>query len=527
MTRLLQALYRRLGPRYPGLAVGAVLPLSGVVAIAGLWLLTLYQPMSTGEFFTIVLVAEALVAIELAIAGPYAMVLARPARAWLAGSRSPAAAQDAWRALVGLPIAFVTHRRPLAVLMNIVPISLFIAAYLDLSWYSVPILMAGATVVLLYGVFLRFFALEQALQPVLADLSLSVPGGVAADGAPVVTLRWRLLLALPAINVISGVTVAALSAGNEARLSDLGVDVLVAVAVAFTLSLELTVLLTRSILGPLGDLSRATERVTEGDLGVRVPVVSADETGVMSGLFNQMVAGLEERERLHDAFGSYVDPDLADRVLAEGAVLAGEEVEVTVLFLDIRDFTGFAERSSPHQVVARLNELFDVVVPVLEQHGGHVDKFIGDGLLAVFGAPDRLPGHAEWGVAAAREIASVVRERFGSELQIGIGVNSGPVVAGTIGGGGRLEFTVIGDVVNTAARVERVTRETGDDVLITEATRALLDDPPGVLPRGTVELQGKRERVQVHALVDLPRLAPWAVKRVDGDADDARRRAAG
>src|SRR5215210_7369674 len=109
MTRLLQALYRRLGPRYPGLAVGAVLPLSGLVAIAGLWLLTLYQPMSTGEFLTIVLVAEALVAIELAIAGPYAMVLVRPAKAWLAGSRSPAAAQEAWRALVGLPVAFVSY----------------------------------------------------------------------------------------------------------------------------------------------------------------------------------------------------------------------------------------------------------------------------------------------------------------------------------------------------------------------------------------------------------------------------------
>ena len=178
----------------------------------------------------------------------------------------------------------------------------------------------------------------------------------------------------PLINVITGVVVAALSAGGGARLSDLGVDVLVAVAVAFTLSLELTVLLSRSVLGPLGDLRRATERVTQGDLRARVPVVSADETGVMAGLFNEMVAGLQEREMLHDAFGSYVDPELADRVLAEGAVLAGEEVEVTILFLDMRDFTGFAESSSPHEVVARLNELFDCVVPVLEHHGGHVDK---------------------------------------------------------------------------------------------------------------------------------------------------------
>jgi class 3 adenylate cyclase len=386
----------------------------------------------------------------------------------------------------------------------------------------VPILLAGASLVLVYGTFLRFFALEQAMRPVLTDLSLSVPGGIVSDGVPVITLRWRLLLALPLINVITGVVVAALSSGPGARLSDLGVDVAVAVAVAFTLSLELTVLLSRSVLDPLSDLRRATERVTQGDLRARVPVVSADETGVMAGLFNQMVAGLQEREKLHDAFGSYVDPELADRVLAEGAVLAGEEVEVTILFLDMRDFTGFAENSSPHEVVARLNELFDCVVPVLEHHGGHVDKYIGDGLLAVFGAPEPLIGHAEWGVAAAREIANVVRERFGDTLAIGIGVNSGPVVAGTIGGGGRLEFTVVGDVVNTAARVERVTRETGDDVLITEATRLLLDQPKGVLPRGTVELQGKRDRVQLHALVDLPRLTPRMVERVDGESSERR-----
>lgn len=523
MTRLPQALYRRLGPRYLRLAVGAVFPLSAIVAFAGLWLLTLYQPMSTKQFWTIVLVGEALVAVEIAIAAPYALRLARPAAAWLSGSRTRTAAQDAWRALAGLPIAFVSYRRPLAIALNIVPISVFIAAYLHLTWYAVPILLAGASLVLVYGTFLRFFALEQAMRPVLADVSLSVPGSVASDDVPAITLRWRLLLALPLINVITGVVVAALSTRDGAYLSDLGIDVLVAVAVAFTLSLELTVLLSRSVLGPLNDLRDATERVTQGDLRARVPVVSADEAGVLAGLFNQMVRGLRERERLHDAFGSYVDPELADRVLAEGAVLAGEEVEVTILFLDMRDFTGFAEGSSPQKVVERLNELFDCVVPVIERHGGHVDKFVGDGLLAVFGAPEALAGHAEWGVAAAREIAVEVRERFGDTLGIGIGVNSGPVVAGTIGGGGRLEFTVVGDVVNTAARVERVTRETGDDVLITEATRELLDEPRGVLPRGTVQLQGKRDRVQVHALVDLPRLAPHMVERVDGEDTEQRR----
>ena len=184
MTRLLQALYRRLGPRYPRLAIAAVFPLSAIVALAGLWLLTLYQPMSTKEFWTIVLVGETLAAIEIAIAAPYALRLARPAAAWLSGARTPAAAQAAWRALVGLPIAFVSYRRPLTIVGNIVPISVFIAVYLDLPWYAVPILLAGASLVLVYGTFLRFFALEQAMRPVLADLSLSVPGGIVVRRRP-------------------------------------------------------------------------------------------------------------------------------------------------------------------------------------------------------------------------------------------------------------------------------------------------------------------------------------------------------
>jgi adenylate cyclase len=175
---------------------------------------------------------------------------------------------------------------------------------------------------------------------------------------------------------------------------------------------------------------------------------------------------------------------------------------VTVLFLDIRDFTAFAERSSAREVVEALNVFFDLVVPILVRHGGHANKFVGDGLLGVFGAPDHLPDHPDRALAAAVEIVRAVHETYGDRLRIGIGVNSGPVVAGTIGGGGRLEFTVIGDPVNTAARVEEVTRQTGDDVLVTEATRCLLRDAGWRLqPRGTVELKGKSERVRLHAPV--------------------------
>ncbi len=171
-----------------------------------------------------------------------------------------------------------------------------------------------------------------------------------------------------------------------------------------------------------------------------------------------------------------------------------------MLFLDIRDFTAFAEDAEPSQVVALLNGFWDLVVPVLLRHGGHANKFIGDGLLGVFGAPQRLSDHAQRAVSAAREILRLVGERYGGAVEVGIGVNSGSVVAGTVGGGGRVEFTVIGDTVNTASRVEQATRQTGDDLLITEATRQLLPPRACALERRqTVPLKGKREPVQLWA----------------------------
>ena len=278
-----------------------------------------------------------------------------------------------------------------------------------------------------------------------------------------------------------------------------------AVVVAFTISFELTLLLSRSIYGPVNDLLEATQRVARGDLSARVPVLSGDELGDLAGSFNEMMSGLEEREKLQAAFGSYVDPQVARRVLDEGELLEGEEVEVSVLFVDIRDFTPYAESASAAESVERLNEFFDLVVPILLEHGGHANKFVGDGVLGVFGAPDRLHDHADRALEAACEIAGAIGERWGGKLQIGIGINSGPVIAGSIGGGGRLEFTVIGDPVNVAARVERTTRETGDTILLTEATRCLLTRPEVDLePRGSMPLKGKTDGVALWSAEAAP-----------------------
>ena len=174
---------------------------------------------------------------------------------------------------------------------------------------------------------------------------------------------------------------------------------------------------------------------------------------------------------------------------------------VTVLFIDIRGFTTFADRSSAKEAVAYLNEFFGVVVPVLTAHGGHANKLLGDGLLGVFGAPIRCFDHADRAIAAAEDVLAKVDSHFGERCRIGIGINSGLVLVGTIGGGGLTELGVVGDPVNVAARVQDATRELGETLLLTEATRRLLERSEVELEsRGTLTLRGKSTPVEIHAL---------------------------
>jgi adenylate cyclase len=255
-------------------------------------------------------------------------------------------------------------------------------------------------------------------------------------------------------------------------------------------------------LRPIRDLAEGTERVVAGDYSRRLPVVQDDDLGALAASFNRMQAGLAERQRLQVAFGTYVDPALAARLLEQGDdVFTGERREVSVMFVDIRDFTPFAEANTAEDTVARLNALFEIVVPAVVDAGGHVNKFLGDGALAVFGAPNDLGDHADAAVNAAMLIHRLVAERFGGALRIGIGINTGTVIAGTIGGGGKLEFTLIGDTVNVAARVEQLTKSTGDTILLTDScVDALATRPPGLVDRGSHALKGKSAAVQVFAL---------------------------
>jgi adenylate cyclase len=308
------------------------------------------------------------------------------------------------------------------------------------------------------------------------------------------------------MNLAAGTVLAGIFAGSKGTLGDFMLGVLGAVVVTLTISIWLIAFISDSVASSMSDLREGARRIGEGEFGNKIPVASTDETGELAQSFNEMATGLAERERIRRAFGTYVDRDVAEHILREGTSLAGEEVEVTMLFLDIRGFTTFAERLSASDVVATLNRLFERIVPIIHEHSGHVDKYVGDGLLAVFGAPRRQEDHADQALDAALEIAQAVENEFGEGLAVGIGLNSGPVVAGNVGGAGRLEFSVIGDAVNVAARVESATRQTGDRILITGRTKELLHAGDRFIERPGLTLKGKTKPVDIYA--PLPASGP-------------------
>ena len=360
-------------------------------------------------------------------------------------------------------------------------------------WVSSAVVLSGLTTAAC-----AYLLSERALRPI-AVRALAEGAEPPLPGPGVATrflLSWGLGTSIP----VAGVLIIGIAylAGTEASSKDLAIAMVTLGGGALVVGFFAILLAARATVAPINAVRRALEEVRDGELDVQVPVYDGTQIGDLQLGFNQMVHGLSERQRIREALGAYVDPDVADQILDEGTDFDGENVDVTVLFVDVRDFTGFAESRSADEVVAALNRLFETIVPIVHEHGGRVDKFTGDGLLAVFGAPRRLDDHADRALAVAKEILSAAEEA--GDFEVGVGINSGEVVAGNIGGGGRLEFSVIGDVVNVAARAEAATRETGDSILLTEMTKDALKDSDAKLEkRSGVSLKGKSEDVALYA----------------------------
>lgn len=255
-------------------------------------------------------------------------------------------------------------------------------------------------------------------------------------------------------------------------------------------------LLVMSVVDPIRELHDAINRVRRGETNAAVDIYDGSEIGVLQAGFNEMMRGLRERKRVRDIFGRYVGTEVAARALEERPTLGGEERKVSVLFVDVIGSTTFAVHHTPEEVVSVLNEFFEHVVESVHEHRGIINKFQGDAALAVFGAPVSLADATGAALATARELQ---RRLKGSVLECGIGVATGHVVAGHIGGHDRFEYTVIGDAVNQAARLTELAKDTPGKTLTSAAT--LRDANEAEQARWTVlksvELRGRREMTQL------------------------------
>jgi adenylate cyclase len=210
--------------------------------------------------------------------------------------------------------------------------------------------------------------------------------------------------------------------------------------------------------------------------------------------FEASIAAATARDRVTNLFGQHVSPEVVERLMVEGASTASDIRRVAVMFVDFRSFTAAARARTPQEVVERLDGAFAVLVEILDRHGGIVNKFLGDGFLALFGAPFEVPEAAQHAVAAAREML-VAMDRINRAttwpLRIGIGIHFGEVVAGNIGSPRRKEYTVIGDTVNFAARLEALNKEFKSQLLISAAVRdALGEAGSDAVSLGEVEIRG-------------------------------------
>jgi adenylate cyclase len=236
-------------------------------------------------------------------------------------------------------------------------------------------------------------------------------------------------------------------------------------------------------------------------------------TGIVAGLVTIQIRKriirsfemVEERNRISRTFGEYVSPAVMDTLLDLKPDLRSESKDVCVMFLDIRNFTGFAEKRSPQEVVTYLESLFDFMIEIINRNNGIINKFLGDGFMAVFGAPISNGRDCANAVQSAREILERVRAEVdqGTILptRVGIGLHAGQAVTGSIGSALRREYTVIGDVVNLASRIEKLNKQFGSQLLISEmVSREIGNEIAGAISKGKVQVRGREEGIQIYQL---------------------------
>ena len=454
-------------PLLVGLVVGA--NLVGVVTVTML-LLGLSgggDPADSAGRTVLLLVAVGYLVLALPISVVAGLRRQRVTNAWLMAGRQPSREEAAHALRLPVDTARVAGLTWLvgAVLLTIVGAVVYPDARVGLRTGLVTalggVVTAGVTYLLVARVARPVTTRALAAHPPVGSLLLGVRVRLL--------LTWGLTSGVPLTGLVLMFLDPSIPGGP-------GETVVVAlVVIALVVGALATLLTARAVGAPLRELRRAVQEIGSGDTSVRVVVDDAGEIGLLQTGVNAMAAGLGERERLRDLFGRHVGTTVAQQALERGISLGGEERTVAALFVDVSGSTSLARRLGPEEMVGLLNRFFEVVVEATSAEGGLVNKFEGDAALCVFGAPTEHADAAGAALRAARRICSAVAAA--GEVDVGIGVAFGPVVAGQVGAASRLEYTVIGDAVNEAARLTELAKTLpGRAVASEEAVHAAAGD---------------------------------------------------
>lgn len=272
-----------------------------------------------------------------------------------------------------------------------------------------------------------------------------------------------------------------------------------------SIALLLIFIFSMTLTRPIEKLGEFAKKVAKGDFEAKTNVKTNDEVGMLATTFDEMVGGLQERDRFKNVLNKFHGNVIAEDLMKGELELGGSRKEVTVFFSDIRDFTKFSEGHSPEQVVAMLNEYFEIMVSIINKYNGVVDKFIGDAIMAAWGIPESSPEDSTHAVLACLEMRQKLNElntkrqaRGETPIKIGIGLHHGSVISGNIGSDERMEFTVIGDAVNTASRIESSTKSFGVDLLISDDIVGKLTRQFILVEAGRVEVKGKAKPLSLY-----------------------------
>lgn len=281
-------------------------------------------------------------------------------------------------------------------------------------------------------------------------------------------------------------------------------------AAALALTVLVGFVVAQGVTAPMEALVAATKRLAGGDYDARVSAGRRDEVGQLGEAFNSMVEGLREKERIRSVLRKAVSKEIADELLKQGHIeLGGEEKSVTMLFSDIRGFTTISEGLAPKELVSQLNAYFTRMARAIEPHRGVIDKYVGDAIMALFGAPLTGPEDAIGAQRAALAMLSALAElnaerraAGNADWRIGVGLNTGPAVAGTLGSEERWSYTVIGDAVNLASRLESLTKHYGVGIIVSRATREASASAAFVYRAlDLVRVKGKNEPIEIFELL--------------------------